>query len=130
MINGDSSGKFKLAVKSMVKAPASAYAAANLNKSNGTLYYVNFDVTNLGGSKYGFHPTSVNMFELRPVFGASQKGRTGGAPLQDMPGCKAGSYTNMSVGQTASACYFYQITGPAPTQVMWYDFTTKIVWSK
>lgn len=129
VIDGDSSGKFKLTVKSLVKAPDSAYSVANVNKSSGTMYYINYDVTNLGGAKYGFHATSVNFLELRPVFDSSEKGRAGGSPLQDLPGCKKAAYDDMAVGQTASACYYYQVTGPQPTKAMWNDYTTQITWA-
>lgn len=130
VIETDSDGRYRLTVKSLTPAPQSAYAVANLNKTNGKMYYVNYEVTNLGGSKYGFHATSVNFLWLRPVFDSSQKGRAGGAPYQDLPGCKKAAYDDIAVGRTASACYYYQITGTAPTKVMWNDYDTQIVWSK
>jgi Pyruvate/2-oxoglutarate dehydrogenase complex, dihydrolipoamide acyltransferase (E2) component, and related enzymes len=129
-INSDSDGKFTLSVKSIAAAPESAYAVANLNKTNGKMYYINFDVTYRGGAKYGFRPSSVNFLELRPVFDSSEKGRSGGSPFQDLPGCKKTPYKDMAVGDTSAACYYYQVTGPAPTKVMWDDYTTNVVWSK
>lgn len=130
VINDDSDGKYKLKVKSITAAPESAYATANLNKSNGKMYYVNFDVTNLGGAKYGFEATAPNQFFLKPVFDSSEKGRAGGSPSQDMPGCKKASYDKIPVGKSGSACYYYQVSGAAPTKVMWDTYKTEIVWSK
>lgn len=130
VIDDESDGKYKLKVKSITAAPESAYATANLNKSNGKMYYVNFDVTNLGGAKYGFRATAPNQFFLKPVFDSSEKGRAGGSPYQDLPGCKKSSYDEIPVGGSGSACYYYQVTGPAPSKVMWDTYETEIVWSK
>lgn len=130
VIDDESDGKYKLKVKSITAAPESAYATANLNKSNGKMYYINFDVTNLGGAKYGFRATAPNQFFLKPVFESSEKARAGGSPYQDLPGCKKASYDEIAVGKSASACYYYQVTGAAPTKVMWDTYETKIVWSK
>lgn len=130
VIDDESDGKYKLKVKSITAAPESAYATANLNKANGKMYYVNFDVTNLGGAKYGFEATAPNQFFLKPVFESSEKGRAGGSPYEDLPGCKKASYDDIPVGGSGSACYYYQVTGPAPTKVMWDTYDLKIVWSK
>lgn len=131
VIDDDTDGKYKLKVKSITAAPESAYAKANLNKSNGKMYYINFDVTNLGGAKYDFRATAPNQFFLKPVFDSSEKGRAGGSPYDDLPGCKKVSYDEkIAVGESGSACYYYQVTGPAPTKVMWDTYETEIVWSK
>ncbi|MGN6414956.1 hypothetical protein [Flexivirga sp.] len=131
VIDDESDGKYKLTVKSIEAAPKSAYAAANLNETNGKMYYVKFDVTNLGGAKYGFRATAPNQFFLKPVFDSSEKGRAGGSPFQDLPGgCNKASYDEIAVGKSASACYYYQVTGAAPTKVMWDTYKIEIVWSK
>ncbi|GGB26732.1 hypothetical protein GCM10011492_16260 [Flexivirga endophytica] len=131
VIDDDSDGKYKLKVKSIEAAPKAAYAAANLNETNGKMYYVKFDVTNLGGAKYGFRATAPNQFFLKPVFDSSEKGRAGGNPYDNLPGgCDKASYDEIAVGKSASACYYYQVTGPTPTKVMWDTYETEIVWSK
>lgn len=131
VIDDDTDGKYKLKVKSITAAPESAYAKANLNKSNGKMYYINFDVTNLGGAKYDFRATAPNQFFLKPVFDSSEKGRAGGSPYDDLPGCKKVSYDEkIAVGESGSACYYYQVSGAAPTKVMWDTYETEIVWSK
>ncbi|WP_446666117.1 hypothetical protein [Flexivirga sp. B27] len=132
VIDDDSDGKYKLKVKKIVAAPKAAYAAANLNESNGKMYYVMYDVTNLGGAKYGFRVTAPNQFFLKPVFDSSEKGRAGGAPTNDLPGgCNDVDYSEkIAVGETGSGCYYYQVTGDAPTKVMWDTYKIKIVWSK
>lgn len=131
VINDDSDGKYKLKVKSIKPAPKAAYAAANLNESNGKMYYVMYDVTNLGGAKYGFRVNAPNQFFLKPVFDSSEKGRAGGSPFEDLPGgCNKVDYSQkIAVGESGSGCYYYQVTGPAPTKVMWDTYETEIVWS-
>ena len=40
---------------------------------------------------------------------------------------KKAAYDDMAVGQTASACYYYQVTGPQPTKAMWNDNSRKLL---
>ncbi|TWE09990.1 hypothetical protein [Rudaeicoccus suwonensis] len=127
VIKDDDEGTFRIVVKSLTKAPASAYSAANVNQSSGTMYYINFDVTDLGGSQY-FTPSSPNFLFLYPTFTSSQKAKSGGAPLNSLPGGCTPNDNTMTTGQTASNCYYYQITGATPTTVTYNDYSINLTW--
>lgn len=129
VIEDDSKGTFRIKVKDLKVAPNSVYKEANLNKSNGTVYYVDFSVTPIkkGTSSSDFTTSSVNGLFLHPVFGsdATTKKRLYG----DTADCKSG-YDKLAIGQSGDSCYVYQIDGKKLTDVAYTTSQYDISWSK
>ncbi|MDF8264775.1 hypothetical protein [Luteipulveratus flavus] len=110
--------------KKLEVAPAAAYTEANLNKANGTLYYLTFDVTNVQG---GSNSTSVNGLFFHPKISAANKGAK--RLYGDTEACKSGD--NPELGKTATQCYLYQIPGSAVSDVEYDGFDDQhITWTK
>ncbi len=131
VIQDDSKGTFRITVKDLKVAPNSVYKEANLNKSNGTVYYVDFSVTPIkkGSSSSSFTTSSVNGLFLHPVFGsdATTKKRLYGHTTE----CDSG-YDKLSIGQSGDSCYIYQIDGKKLTDVAYQTMGSgyNITWSK
>ncbi|TWP34297.1 hypothetical protein [Leekyejoonella antrihumi] len=122
----DGDDLYNLKVKDLKVAPNSVYADANLNKANGIVYYIDFDVTSIKQNKTFFGTNSVNGLFLYPTFKSGAKAKR---LYGDAPGCKSTS-DKLTVGQTGSSCYVYQITGAKATTVTYNDYSHNITWSK
>lgn len=119
----DTSGsKFKLTVKSLEVAPDSVYKEANLNKDNGTVYYINYEVSPIKADT--FSTTSVNGLFLYPTFNSGQKAKR---LYGDTSACKS-DYKKLSVGETGSGCYVYQIDGAKSSTVTYNTYDYSIKW--
>ena len=122
----DDDDLYNLKVKDLKVAPDSVYADANLNKANGTVYFIDFDVTSIKQNKTYFGTSSVNGLFLYPTFKSGEKAKR---LYGDAPGCNSES-TKLAAGETGSSCYVYQITGPKATTVTFNDYSHNITWSK
>ncbi|MCG8656391.1 MULTISPECIES: hypothetical protein [Yimella] len=120
----DESGKvFRLTVKELKVAPESIYSEKNLKKSDGTVYYINFDVSPVKTSG-SFYSSSVNGLWLYPSFGSGQKAKRMYGSTDD---CKS-SYEKIEVGQSGSGCYIYQITGATSKTVTYANSKNRLTW--
>ncbi|WP_052595532.1 hypothetical protein [Luteipulveratus mongoliensis] len=130
---GDESSddSYKLTAKSLEIAPDSVYAAANLNKANGKVYYLRYEVTNIGkASGSSFDASDVNSFMFTPKLAPGQEGKklilSGDADKACENEDKA-----LAVGQTGQGCEPYQITGDTITDVVFAPGgTIDVTWSK
>lgn len=129
VIVDDSKGTYRIKVNDLKVAPKSVYKTANLNESNGTVYFLDFDVTPIkqpAGKDYSFTTSSVNGLFLHPTF---QSGAKAKRLYGDAPGCKS-EYTKLSIGQSGASCYIYQIDGPKLSGVTFNDYQHNITWTK
>ncbi|NHN55391.1 hypothetical protein G9U51_06285 [Calidifontibacter sp. DB0510] len=119
----DSSQTFRLTVKSLKKAPDSVYSSTSLKKEDGTVYFIDYEVTPLKFDKF-FSNTTVNGLFLYPTFDSSQKAKR---LYGDAPGCSSES-KELKVGETGSACYVYQVTGKEASTVTYNNYTYRLTW--
>lgn len=118
----DTDTTFAITVKDLKVAPDSVYSEANLNRSNGTVYYLDFSVKAVDVSKASyFGSNSVNGLFLKPYF---ESGRTGAKRLYgDTAACKSVS-KKLTDGQSADGCYVYQIPGAKISSATYDDIST------
>lgn len=118
------SGKvFKLTVKELKVAPESIYSQKRLDKANGTVYYINFDVSPVK-SDGTFYASSVNGLWMYPSFDQGQKAKRMYGSTDE---CKS-SYDKLEIGQTGSGCYIYQIDGPTSKTVTYANSNHRLTW--
>lgn len=122
----DDDDTYRLTVKDLKVAPESVYQDSSLDKVNGTVYFIDFDVTNLKqGSSY-FGTNSINGLFLHPTF---QQGVKAKRMYGDLPGCESDS-KELAEGETGSNCYIYQIDGPKLSGVTFNDYEHNITWTE
>ncbi|WP_431843982.1 hypothetical protein [Calidifontibacter indicus] len=119
----ESGDTFRLTVKELQVAPDSVYSEKNLDKSKGTVYYVKYDISPIV-AKGSFTSTSVNGLWLYPSF---KQGQTAKRMYGSTDDCKS-SYDKLSVGQTGSGCYIYQISGETSKTVTYANYDHRITW--
>ncbi|KNX36132.1 hypothetical protein [Luteipulveratus halotolerans] len=114
---------FRVTPKTLAAAPDSDYAAANLDKADGTMYYLTFDVSNVGDVE-----GHVNRRYLHPKTDAG--GMMGPKVLYgSTPACK-GTAGDLAPGATQTNCYIYQIDGAPITDVEYAGSPQKLTWTK
>lgn len=123
----DDDGTYRLTPTSLEVAPASAYTEANLNKANGTVYYLKFDVTAINPNATYFGTNSVNGLFFHPEIGASVKNAK--RLYGDTKACTSND-TKLAAGQSGSSCYIYQIPGATVSNVVFNDYQHNIRWTK
>lgn len=118
-------GLMELTVKDLRVAPSSVYAAADLSRANGTVYFVDYTVSPIKPSG-SFRTNSVSGLFLYPTFAQGAKAKR---LYGDAPGCNIQSNT-LKPGQPGNGCYVYQITGARATTVTYNDYHHNLVWAK
>ncbi len=119
----ESGDTFKLTVKELKVAPDSVYSEKNLDKSKGTVYYINFEVSPVK-TDGNFYASSVNGLWLYPTF---KQGQTAKRMYGSTDDCKSG-YDKIATGETGSGCYIYQITGETAKTVTYANYDHRITW--
>lgn len=93
-----------------------------LKKTNGTVYFLKFDVKNLK-AEGSVSTSSVNGLFFHP------KAPQGGKRLYgNVSGCRT-EYKRLQQGDSGSACYIYQITGSETKDVVFTKSDTNVTWN-
>lgn len=126
---GSSAGDdtYKLTAKSLDVAPDSLYASEpSLKKANGPVYFLRYEVTNLGKAGATFSADDVNGFMFTPKLAAGQKGKKFSG---DVAGCKTDD-TELKVGESGQGCAIYQAGGAKITDAIFAPgLTLQITWT-
>ncbi|YAL83701.1 hypothetical protein ACMYYO_02535 [Dermacoccaceae bacterium W4C1] len=98
---------------------------SGLKKSNGTVYFLKFKVTNenAGDTSSSVTASSVNGLFFHPE--ATQGGKR---LYGTVDGCKS-EYTKLAPGESADTCYIYQISGSEPKNVVYNNSSTQLKWT-
>lgn len=123
----DDDDTYRLTPTSLQVAPDSVFSETTLKKSNGTVYYMKFDVTAIKTNSTYFGVSSINGLFFHPTVPSTVKGAKRVYGTTDA--CKSG-YEKLAVGQSASSCYMYQIPGATVDSVTYNDYKHNITWTK
>lgn len=123
----DDDDTFRLTPKSLEVAPDSVFSTTKLKKSNGTVYYLKFDVAAVKANSTYFGSNSVNGLFFHPEIDPSLKGAK--RLYGDTPECTSES-KKLAPGESASSCYIYQIPGKSVSNVVYSDNDHHIRWTK
>lgn len=125
IVDGDDT--FRLTPKALEVAPDSVFSTTKLKRSNGTVYYLKFDVAAIKTNSTYFGTNSVNGLFFHPQIDPSVKGAK--RLYGDTPACSSDS-KKLAAGESASSCYIYQVPGKTVTNVVYNDHDHAIRWAK
>lgn len=123
----DDDDTYRLTAKSLEVAPDSVFSETKLKRSNGTVYYLKFDVTAIKTNSTYFGTNSVNGLFFHPEIGAGVKNAK--RLYGHTSGCDDDS-EKLSAGQSGSSCYVYQVPGSTVNSVVFNDTDHNIRWTK
>ncbi|NNG38011.1 hypothetical protein HJ588_01805 [Flexivirga sp. ID2601S] len=123
----DDDDTFRLTPTALEVAPDSAYNETRRKKTDGTLYYLKFDITAIKTNATFFGTNSVNGLFFHPAVPDTVKNAK--RLYGDTDACKSES-KELKAGESGSSCYIYQIPGAPITSVTYNDYDHNIVWTK
>lgn len=118
---------FRLTPKSMEVAPDSVFSETSLKKSNGTVYFLKFDVTAIKTNSTYFGTNSVNGLFFHPEIDA---GVTGAKRVYGRTADCESDSKKLAPGESGSSCYIYQVPGKTVSNVVYNDSDHRIRWTK